>query len=616
MKDECEFDGEAFEETDEAHPGMKKIPVLISINDLIASRYKSVLLTGVNHAIRNGALDDVTESGIPAEPAENDIHILDFSYYRKGRMQAECDARIWMTLTVQSENGVKTEVEADLGMTLWLDFSHSVLECEFLDAWDLDFAPERKGEWKMDEYGVPFIPASMREPRAEDIWHHYMECGLFDAQSRSGVMLAIEQGMDIIRMEGGADPYISFGEKDRLILSTEGDNELAVFRQCIHYEWHRIFFAVQGMDTSRFETIRKEWVSADTKVNESLWIALNQASRGAYSLLMPEAFVKNFVKHHSDGAAKVKRFFGYHNHPAAVLEAMAEAMGKEYTEYRGSWIKARFIQVVDAAARGMMNWTDGHMIDAFDFLDESLKSGNYSLAIGPRYRAISLFYRDTLFREVMESGNYVYADGLIAGSHPDYVMETERGLRLTPLSNLQADACCLRFTTKWNSRYKGWSFRFGKENYELVRTEKNGEGSEARKAQLYRLGAFATVHEMIADLVRARSSVPEASMRSCIPADRIEYLMDTEQSAYFRDEMTALCIGLRLEPQVSFMLLEKAGIDISVQKEADPGMRRAMLCLFRLDTVSNLQLYLQNEKQNKLGIMPLDLFEWRRQRSA
>ena len=628
-----EFDDDEYVEREDAHPGEKKIPVLKGMGDYILSKYRTVLIEALNSACRNGVLSEI--AGVEVMKV-HEMHPVDFSFYRRNRAQMEADIRLWIHVTLREKAGV-IESEIDAGLTLFLDLG--TWACECLDVWDTENAPERKTAWKLDDSLVPYIPNSMKETRADQIWLAYMECGLFDPQSRAPVLLAYEMGLDCIEIKDASmdsafilfaqDPPMVFtagqGQeakqytitKDTLVLNSLRMNgqpdDLEVFEHVVRYEWHYMFYRLNGLTADQPAALPREWVPEEKRFPESLRIALMQARRGAYSLLLPSGFMKEYISEHAKKASRTMRFFDYRNHAAAILEETAKMMRKDFPTLKLSWIKTRYLHMGDIAARGIFHPTDGHYMDAFDFSSDEIAGGSYTPAIGFRARVLSMFYREEYFRRIMETGEYVFADGLIMRNHPDFVMETEKGLRATPLGNMDADGCSLWFKVKWVKKIRRYTYSFKKEEYERAIIRHEPEVREARQMRLQELEKTESVHEMIALLIQTGPGTDEVAKRSMLSRRRLEELSGREMKRYYMDELVALSLGLQLEPPVSGLLIKKAGLTFL---EEDPGRRRAILCCLFRESVPELQAYLSNERLNHDKVSPLELHEYEREGRA
>lgn len=129
-------------------------------------------------------------------------------------------------------------------------------------------------------------------------------------------------------------------------------------------------------------------------------------------------------------------------HAGQKLDRVARAIAheRELPKYR---VRARLIQMGYIAAKGALNFVDGTYIEPFAFSLEH-GSGDFSFVID-RKSTFSIYETNKCFRENMERGRYVYADGHIVLNNERYVRRTAKGFRLTPWANAHVDTCCLRF---------------------------------------------------------------------------------------------------------------------------------------------------------------------------
>ena len=83
-----------------------------------------------------------------------------------------------------------------------------------------------------------------------------------------------------------------------------------------------------------------------------------------------------------------------------------------------------------------------------------------------------------------------------------------------------------------------------------------------------------------------------------------------EQFYDWLDEVFALCVGLHLEPYLSYPLMKKANVTFSETKDgSDSSYRRAMLCCLFKESVPQICQYIdmQNARRDVFGIPELRL---------
>ncbi len=136
------------------------------------------------------------------------------------------------------------------------------------------------------------------------------------------------------------------------------------------------------------------------------------------------------------------------------------------------------------------------------------------------------------------------------------------------------------------------------------------EQKSSREQQIARLESAPSFHEALTDLIRTRSSVRALARESMLPEERVKVLCESEMDHYRLDEVFALCIGLHLEPYLSYPLIKKANVTFRENKDgSDISYRRAMLCCLFKESVPQICQYIdtQNARQDAFGIPELQL---------
>ena len=136
------------------------------------------------------------------------------------------------------------------------------------------------------------------------------------------------------------------------------------------------------------------------------------------------------------------------------------------------------------------------------------------------------------------------------------------------------------------------------------------EQKTSREQQIARLESIPTFHEALADLIHTRSSVRTLVRESMLSMERIKELIENEMDYYQLDEVFALCVGLHLEPYLSYPLMKKANVTFHETKDgSDSSYRRAMLCCLFKESVPQICQYIdmQNARRDVFGIPELRL---------
>ena len=245
-----------------------------------------------------------------------------------------------------------------------------------------------------------------------------------------------------IRMKKPPKPYEVTIPGDTILINTRAVHkdycQLEIYHECIHYDWHFMFYRLQHMHTNDLKALRtKKIVITDSthSANPLSWMEW-QACRGSFGLMMPLSMMNPIL------AKEKSKLNGTSLHWGKRYDIIIRSIARDYDlpKFR---IRARILQMGYIAARGACNYVDGAYIDPFAF-DLTKGGGNYVFVL-TRKNYLEEYQRNPAFREQMDSGEYVFAAGHICLNDERYVVATSRGLRLTPWANEHVDQCCLRF---------------------------------------------------------------------------------------------------------------------------------------------------------------------------
>ena len=616
---------------DKEHPGEARTVELRSMADEILTTYYDVVLSGLNEALRSGEISTIMNMPVLSESIRL-FHVSDVQFYNVSRTDMLADIQLWVTV----RTNVEEETDAELGATLSFSFEDRIA-VEYVSSWARTDPPGRERYLRLDAMGALYCSSGTGEKRSDEIWRTWHVPGLTDQTERDPIILAEKQGIAVDRtrqipglksvlcFKGAEVTVLAAGgtgkkmetlclEQDTLFLGVDSSGaiqtgKLDLFMHCVNYAWYYKFYRFQGLSCDDLTQMQTRWMPEE-KARESAKVmgcVQSMSRRMAYSLMLPKEYLESSVARIYHAAAARPRPLGYHMSAGFILSEIGKILHGENQGITYRNFRTRFIQIGYKEAFGIYNPTDFHSTDPYGFSDESLMSGNYTLSIGKREDLLRLFHRDKEFRQVMESGDFVFADGLVARNHRDYVMDTLYGCRLTPDANDQADVCCLRFSTRWNPASNHMQISFGRKNLEWMKvTLERTVGEvyqEERKVslqeQMERLLNLKGFHKAFSDLVHTRTSAEKLAAASTIPLRRVLELMQSEQDTYIRDELLFLCLGMRLEPPLSLTLFRKAGIALP---EEDPDYRRAILCCLFRDSVTELRRWQAETEKNRIGL--------------
>ena len=252
-----------------------------------------------------------------------------------------------------------------------------------------------------------------------------------------------------------------------IVINTHTDGalncDLDIYHECIHYEWHYLFYRLQDMhnnDLKQLKMIRRSAVK-DKGTTDPISFMEFQARYGSYGLLLTKSFMLETVEKLYKEAIAGKRNDGYYDHDGRRYEYVARKIADEYVLSKAS-VRARLIQLGYAAALGALNYVDGHYIVPFAFSDICRCSGDETYVISRK--SVSQLYRtDKDFERIMQSGKFAYVDGHVVYCESDNVIHTMYGARLSGWANAHIDRVSLRFSKTYIGDHR-YVYTFGQMN--------------------------------------------------------------------------------------------------------------------------------------------------------
>ena len=469
--------------------------------------------------------------------------------------------------------------------TLWMDMDDSP-NVEFGD-FSLRRHLKNDSGVKLDEYLVPVYKWDDIEQESENIIFHTISEGLSDAKWLQPGLLAERLGLNIVYLPlykrprtasilffGPGEVLTAADSEEKLepipvkvngntiVLNTRkpGQERDAIFHECFHYVEHRLFFQLQQLHNTDISYLAK-WKPVELKKDERSpieWIEW-QAHIGSQCLQMPKRLLRKRISDELSDMQKLDRHMGF------KLQAAGRKLAKEFNVYNYQ-LRNRMIHVGFPAAKGALNFVEDDYITPFAFeLGEC--HGSQTFVISPKEVADE-YVRNEVFRELIDTGRYIYADGHVCLNVPQYVVRQDDKLCLTEWANSHVDQCCLRFVRNY-IRDKHTHYVFGQLNSDeeyngrslalsLQSSAENAlkQAQEMSQVLLNLPGSFSGT--LIAHMKRVgitRDRLAEEAMMSGTMIKR----MRTSERDLTLDQVIAVCIGLHIPPEYSFDLIEKAG---------------------------------------------------------
>ena len=636
---------------DEAQPAQEKksskattifVPKVQNMDDYFIKHYKAQILQQLNQLLVDGELSKVARVPIVSERIQpGECCFRRFNYWRLNKTD------FWIQIDLRIELKINTSagIDSDLiwfCLKLWFSFADDEEECAVDDICLLENKQEYEDCWRLDKYLVPVLRRDEIDLYTEQVWEQYYPQAAKDGTLRSPSALAEKMGLSIQEMplyqRGGTRAVIFFHEDKNVLVSTgracgereeppprsvkvpastivlnnhsakSHDFDLDIYHECIHYDWHYLFYQLQNMhnnDVRQLKTVKRT-VLKDKDFSNPIEFMEQQARYGSYGLMMPASFMRETIAKLYKESFTTKRRDGFFDHDGRRLEVIARTIAKTYTLSKAS-IRARMIQLGYPAARGALNFVDGEYITPFAYSENEKANGSETYVID-RQTVLMLYKTDKLFREIMQTGRFAYVDGHVVHFDTANVITNKNGAQLSGWANAHIDRVCLRFTKEYTKDHK-FRYIFGQmNNDEAVQNtfrflDANGtmtdrEHEMARRQYLKEMPD--SFHGALTYIMKGKMTVEELAGRIGVSRSTVLRLRTDERKHYDLDQVIAIIIALNLPPWLSDALLEKARL--SVKATGAFGYYRTILDCYYTDSIEKVQSFLKG-----CGFDPLNL---------
>ena len=583
--------------------GRKKVqvPDLVSATKLLFRWYKGPMYLYFCRCLRDGTLGELTGTKVLNKTINR--HVCNFTnvrYYRIDREDFYADVEVEMTLTTAA--GLKKWKGF---LVCWCYFD-PVLKVSFQELADHVDRPAEEYDY-LDRYLVPFATNQQIDQITEGIWRRYLPEALTEPKKRSAKQLAEKMGLSVLHYpvyeHQGVEGIVFFKEGKLLVgedrieedrdgqkkhaKAKEGRDEIipantivinankigiwfwdfAIFHECYHYDQHYLFYCLQEMasnDCRQVPTI--EVIAEEGKVKDELRLLENQADRGGMGLLLPETHTRRLIW---EEYCKIKEY----RNTGDRFEQVGRILHGELhvPEFR---MRMRMIQLGNIGAKGALNRAGNKAIEPFAFNPDSWRENDRTFIISEA-KVDALMEGNSDFRAMMDSGDYIYADGHVVRNTPEYVYwDPEReGHFLTEYGLRNADRCCLRFVLKYVQKGPG-RYVFGRMYYDADYVKQCefylGDIINARQLSMpdaryeFEKGFPDNFKEAFESLMRKNNETQETMADKLGISRRSlrEWLMDPEKKIS-ADFIIRIAQMWKLPDFISSLLLESAGISLN-----------------------------------------------------
>lgn len=392
------------------------------------------------------------------------------------------------------------------------------------------------------------------------------EMQYYDSDAREYKPLTVKRGTILV------DPNVYF-------MRNVGSVNNTIIHECVHWDLHKKFFELEKLYNKEARSIRcqvQEGIRPERNRTPLDWMEW-QANALAPRILMPVKQVRQKIE---ELIEKNKRVLQTDN-MADVMESVVFELS-DFFEVSKQAAKIRMIDLGYTEAIGVLTYVDDRYISNYAFERSALKN-NQTFTIGIQDALIE-YALNPDFRQLIDSGKYVYVDAHFCINDTKYIRRNENGYaELTDCARQHIDECCLIFdikvrrNDKYGIKYYTECVLFRNIVSDTIIEAKyssslQNQRTEARAVELKKIGAEAKLTEnilravpatlsgtLVAHMKRLNITVEKLAERSLLHTKTIQRMRNNEGYQPELATIVAVCIGLQLNPVLSADMIRKSG---------------------------------------------------------
>lgn len=605
------------------------VPKVQSMQEYILKHYKRKILTELNRQLNGGTLHELCDRcSSPVSLKLSTCTFGEMAFWRYNTYTLLVD--VIVNYAHYSEDSIYS---FELYCELWVDMRSGMSFTCGESGLLVDKPP--RDYWMLSNYLVPLLRKDEVEKGAEELLLRYCPDALTNQEERNAYILASRMGLAVERLslykQKGtlsmlffSDSIVQVADEDEngnpsdfprevmipagtILINTDAVHkdycQLEIYHECIHYDWHFMFFRLQDMHNSDIRALRTRRIvitSDKAPTNPLKWMEW-QARRGSFGLMMPLSMMRPLVERLYTSPIMKDA------HAGKKFDRIARSISRDYDlpKFR---VRARLIQMGHVAAQGALNYVDGRYIEPFAF---SLSNAgmNNSFVID-RQNLYSIYKTNAVFREHIHSGRYIYVDGHICLNNNKFIRQTSSGVRLTPWANAHVDECCLRFIHIYEECGIA-EYRFGAMNsdeaynqhyFAFAESKNKLSDKEKLSAMTQTLDSLPNSFPgaLISLMKQTHTTIEALEEKSYVPSRTISRLRSDEHREYSLDQVIAICIALHLPPWLSRAMLQRAGFTLRMSRQHQ-AYQFILDCLF-MDSIDDVQKFLESSGCQKLKL--------------
>lgn len=622
----------------ETEEGTRKVIVSdpVSMTKYLFDNYRLSLYSYLNKCRRDGTLSKMIGMEVLNKVFNREaVNFTEVKYWRIDRENFYTDVAV--ELKIMSAYGPFTwNGFIEIWCSFEGDFSISIDDlCESVD---------RKGFDPLSPFLVPYFTNKRVDEVAEELWREHIPKALSDPKERDAKKLAKSMGLEVkhydIYEHEGVKGIIFFAEDDLLVgedrfeYDENGNkqsikackpdkkripantivintnkikkdySEFHIFHECVHNEFHYLFFRLQRMgnsDPRRMKT-KEIIIGKDEEVKDEMYFMEKQANRGAYGLMTPATDTRERILAEC-GKVKIYRHFG------EKFEKAGKALGIAL-HLPHFHVRARMIQLGFIEAKGSLNYAERRLIRPFAFNIDSWRESEHTYVV-ERSAVMDICRSDDTLNKIMENGDYIYAEGHVVRNEPKFVKKKGNDYILTDLANAHVDDCCLRFVRRYKQENIG-QFVYDRMYFDadyLKQTQfylsdimNQAQLDELEAKRKYRAEFPDNFREAVKMLLK-KNKISIERLSEILLMDRVTLSRWLDEPKRYRNEdfLTLLSLIFKLPDWISALLFKRA----HYQLDEDDKRHCAIQHILRVQSEDGIEA--ANEYLTKNNLAPLSV---------
>lgn len=575
-----------------------KAPILQSFPEYIEHHFLDELTDEIVALVQSGSIEDLDNSEgkrLIADPRS--VKLVRTDLWRVDRTHLLADFKALVKVGEAKENAIPIFHSQTIRFSAEFELDHGIRFISGIKDASSTLVSDRQLT-KLSKYLVPILTYEEMELETQNMLRSYLgEQALHDYQEGSAKLLAEAMGLQIMELslykmvytesilfqKAGTLKILAqcpFADEDYELIDVPektivininrdrfGDTDKTIFHECTHYEWHSMFFELQELHCSDLKLLEYEEADKSSKPREKdLRYLEKQACFASIAAILPRPVISPLIWKYWTPVANSPKNLGW------KIEKVIGGIASEKQKSK-ALVRTRMICMGQVGAKGAYNYVDGRYIAPFAFNPDNLHSGETFVI--SRKQFIDIYANDEEFRELIDTHQFIFADGHICANQPAFVKKIGKMMVLTDWANGHVDECCLKFKRSFSGAVYS-DYRIGQLHsdcdynacYVMIHSmeiaglspdELNAKNEEY--LECFPRTPMKALQMLIQDRCKSQR---ELSYRSGLSETMISRMCRDKNFRFSIQDVTRLVVGLSLPPALSSLLLETIGFTRSV----------------------------------------------------